>query len=425
MSTLSPDSTGTTVEDKALDKESVIEILGEDEKEQEVIELEGDSKKGDKDKKEKTDGRGKGDKGDDKADSEGDKESEDEEFDIDEDEDAESLINIPSRKEILTKYPALFKDFPQLERSFYREQKYAEILPTIEDAKTAVEKSETLDKYEQEIMSGSTESLLSSVRDNDKEAFAKVVDNYLPTLYKVDQHSYFHTIGNIIKHTIISMVRDGKEQSDEDLGTAASILNKYIFGTDKFIHPQKLSKEDITDETKQKEEELSSKERKFVEKQYTIAKDDLSSRVDNILKSSVDKAIDPNDSMTDYVKNHAIREVLEGLESQILKDNRFRGIYDKLWERAAENDFDKESMDKIKSAYLSKAKTLLPGLVKKSRQEALRSRKAGTDERDKKGPIPVGKIRSSATPASGRANSNGASKIPRGMTTLDFLSSDD
>ena len=426
MSTQSPDL-NTTVEDKALDKESVIEILGEDEKEQEVIELEGSGKKGEKDKKEKTDERGKDDKGDDKDSAEGDKESdEEEEFNIDDEESAESLINIPSRKEILTKYPALFKDFPQLERSFYREQKYAEILPTIEDAKTAVEKSETLDKYEQEIMSGSTESLLSTVRDGDKEAFAKVVDNYLPTLYKVDQHSYYHTIGNIIKHTIISMVRDGKEQSDDDLGTAAQILNKYIFGTDKFSHPQRLSKEDITDEAKQKEEELSNKERKFVEKQFTIARDDLGTRVDNILKSSVDKAIDPNDSMTDYVKNHAIREVLEGLEDQILKDTRFRGIYDKLWERAAENEFSKESMDKIKSAYLSKAKTLLPGLVRKSRQEALRSRKAGSDElRDKRGPIPVGKTRSSATPTSGRASSNGASKIPRGMTTLDFLNSDD
>jgi len=426
MSIPSPDSTGTAVEDKSLDKESIIEILGEDEKEQEVIELDGASKKGKEDKKKEPDKGGKDDKGDDKDSTEGDKDADDEEFEIDEVEDTESLINIPSRKEILTKYPALFKDFPQLERSFYREQKYAEILPTIEDAKAAVEKSETLDRYEKEVMSGSTESLLSSVRDNDKEAFAKVVDNYLPTLYKVDQHSYYHILGNIIKNTIISMVRDGKDQSNEDLGTAASILNQYIFGTDKFTHPTRLSKEDITDEAKQKEEELSTKERKFVEKQYTVARDDLSTRVDNVLKSSVDKAIDPNDSMTDYVKNHAIREVLEGLEDQILKDTRFRSIYDKLWERAAENDFDKESMDKIKSAYLSKAKTLLPGLVKKSRQEALRSRKAGNDDtKDRKGPIPVGRTRSSATLTSGRANSNGASKIPRGMTTLDFLNSED
>ena len=427
MSIPNPDSNsaGTAVEDKALDKESVIEILGEDEKEQEVIELDSAGKKGEKADKEKTDKRGKEDQGDGKPDLEGDKEDEDEDFKIDEEETEEALINLPSRKEILTKYPNLFKDYPQLERSFYREQKYSELLPTIEDAKTAVEKSQTLDKYEQEIMSGSTESLLSSVRDSDKESFAKVVDNYLPTLYKVDQHSYYHTIGNVIKHTIISMVRDGKEQNDEDLGTAASILNKYIFGTDKFTHPQRLSKEDITDEAKQKEEELSNKERKFIEKQFTVARDDLGTRIDNILKSSVDKAIDPNDSMSDYVKTHATKEVLSGLEDLISKDARFRGIYDKLWERAAANDFDKESMDRIKSAYLSKAKTLLPILIKKSRQEALKSRKAGSDEKDKRGPIPVGKTRSSATPTSGRASSNGASKIPRGMTTLEFLNSDE
>ena len=34
--------------------------------------------------------------------------------------------------------------------------------------------------------------------------------------------------------------------------------------------------------------------------------------------------------------------------------------------------FDKESTDRIKSAYLSKAKTLLPSVIKKARNDALR-----------------------------------------------------
>src|SRR6188508_1980225 len=45
------------------------------------------------------------------------------------------------RKEILAKYPKLFKDFPYLEKAYYREQQFTEINPTIEDARVASEKA--------------------------------------------------------------------------------------------------------------------------------------------------------------------------------------------------------------------------------------------------------------------------------------------
>lgn len=422
MSQSSLDSKDTApIEDKALDKEDVIKFLGEEDtpEEQETLELESSPKKSDK----KTPEKGDEDTEETKEEKGDDEEETLEIEDLDK-EDELDYVNPPSRKEILAKHPNIFKDFPQLERAFYREQKYSEILPTIEDAKEAKEKAETLDKYDKEIMSGSSESLLTSVKDRDKEAFARVVDNYLPTLHKVDEAAYYHTIGNMIKHTIISMVKDSKEQGDEDLGTAASILNKYIFGTDKFTHPQRLSKEEVSNKSGEKED-VSEREKKFIERQYNTAKDDLGTRIDNVLKATVDKAIDPNDSMTAYVKKTASREVLEGLESAILKDTRFRSIYDKLWEKAAANDFDKESMDRIKSAYLSKAKTLLPVLIQKARQEALKGSKRTTDDKDRKGPIPPGKIRTSASLTSGKPNGSSSKPIPRGMTTLEFLNSED
>lgn len=426
MSLQNPDlaaNTGVAVEDKALDKESVIELLGEEENEQETIEIEESKKKPEK-------------KDDKEKESEDKGEEEKEELTLEEeleqelkepDEEELELLEPPRRKEILAKYPNVFKDFPQLEKAMYREQKYSEILPTIEDAKRAAERAQLLDTYEQEIMGGSTESLLKTVKDNDQESFAKLVDNYLPNLYKVDQHSYYHTIGNVIKHTIISMVRDSKEKDSEELSQAAAILNQYVFGTSQFTHPQRLSKEDIQDDgDKEKEQEISQREKALLERQFNSARDELGVRVDNILKASVDKAIDPNGSMTDYVKRNATREVLENLENLISKDTRFRSIYDKLWERAFDNDFDRESMDRIKSAYLSKAKTLLPILIKQARNEALRGLKRNdTDEKDKKGPLPVGRTRTSTSLASGRASGNNPKSIPKGMSTLEYLNSDD
>jgi hypothetical protein len=425
MSPQPPDApSGQAIEDKTLDKESIIELLGEDDQEQETLELDESGKKVKKDKPEED--RKEAKTGEAEEDKELTLEEELEDELKEPDEEKLELLEAPRRKDILAKYPNLYKDFPTLERSVYREQKYAEILPTVEDAKLAADKSQLLDTYEQELMNGSNESILNAVKDNDKEAFAKVVDNYLPNLYKVDQHAYYHTVGNIIKHTIISMVNDGRAQSNEELGSAAAVLNHYIFGTTQFSHPQKLSKDEVSNENREKVEEISQKEKAFLERQYNTVKDDLGSRVDNILKSSVDKAIDPNETMTDYVRKVATSKVLEGLEELVSKDTRFRAIYDKLWEKAFESDFDRESMDRIKSAYLSKAKTLLPILIRRERNEALKGlRRSDNTEKDRRGPLPVGKIRSSTTLASGSANRNAAKSIPKGMTSLEFLNSDD
>lgn len=429
MSPLNPNSsTESPIEEKAVDS---LEFLStEDTEEQETLELEKDTKKPEKapEKEDKEDGKpGEEDKEGKTLEDELEEELQ-EELETPDEEELE-LIAPVRRKEILAKYPDLFKDFPYLQKAYYYDQQITQILPTIEDAKTAVEKAETLDSFEAEIMKGSTETLLATVKENDRDAFARVVDNYLPTLFKVDQDAYFHTIGNIIKHTIISMVRDGKAADTEELITAADTLNQYIFGTKTFSHPSRLSR-DEKPEDNQKEQELSERERNFVEREFNTAKDNVSVKIDNVIKATVDKNIDPKGSMTDYVKRNAVREVNEKLENLIEKDKRFRDIYDKLWERAANDNFSKESMDRIYHAYMSKAKTLLPPLIKSSRNEALRGlgirvRDTDTDDRDKKGPLPVGKTRGSAPSRNADKSSGNESKsVPKGMTSLEYLMQD-
>lgn len=415
------DTTAGAIEDKKISTEDAIELLGVDDAEPEIIELEKAPKK---DTKDEDEGTKEGDEKEEKTKSleeEIEEELRDEEP---KDEEEFELITPVRRKEILAKYPDVFKDFPYLEKAYYREQQYSEILPTIDDAKEAVEKAETLDSFESEIMQGSTESLLATVKENDKEAFAKVVDNYLPTLYKVDQDAYFHTIGNIIKHTVISMVRDGKEQEVKELIDAADVLNQYIFGTKQFHHPTRLSKAEATGNTEQ--EELEQQRVEFREQQYETAKDNVVSRIDNVIKSTIDKNIDPRGSMTSYVKSKAVGDVSEALENLISKDKRFVEIYDRLWERAFNDNFSTESMDRIKSAWLSKAKTLLPSLIKNARNEALRGsgkRVADddTDEKDRRGHAPVGKTRSSASSQNSGNKTGSAKDIPKGMTSFEFL----
>src|SRR5215467_11549820 len=182
------------------------------------------------------------------------------------DEDLE-LVTPVRRRDILAKYPQLFKEFPYLEKAYYREQQYTEIFPTLEDARTAIEKSETLDNFEQDVMSGNLTTILQTVKDTNPNAFYKIVDTYLPTLSRVDQQAYFHLLGNIGRMTIATMVQEARKSNNEDLEKAALVLNRFMFGTSDYQPPTMLAHEDRPQDNT-REQQISERERQFVTQQF-------------------------------------------------------------------------------------------------------------------------------------------------------------
>jgi hypothetical protein len=335
------------------------------------------------------------------------------------------LMTPVRRREILSKYPKLFKDFPYLEKAYYREQQFTEVFPTINDARASAEKARILDQVESQVMNGNIGSVLQAAKQENQEAFLKIADNYLPALRAVDQQAYYHVLGNVIKDTIVTMVREGRALGEQGapLQAAANILNQFVFGSQNFSPPTTLSRQ--TDPREQQ------REQQFQQQQYQQAyaafesvREDLQTKADNVLTATIDGNIDPRGSMTDYVKQHAVKEAYDKLDDLLSKDKQFRGLLDRLWERAHERGYDKDSTDKIKSAYLSKAKTLLPTVIKKARNDALKGLARNSDASDeeqpvRKNPITPGR---STSPSSGKYKS--AKDIPRGMSTLDVLMKD-
>jgi hypothetical protein len=386
-------------DDSEVDKKEIEEESKEEpkEEEEEEIKLKGEEKEEEKEE-----------------------EPEEEEIKLkDETEEEEKLeLNAPvSRKKILAAFPELFKKFPFIETAIYRNYKYSEILPTIDDAKEAVAKSEILDKFEHDLLDGNTEKVLNTVKTNHPDSFSKIVDNYLPTLAKVDKDAYYHVLSNVVKTVIVNMVQEGKKIANEDLQNAASIVNQFMFGTSDFQPPTKLAR----DKTEDKERlQLQSEREQFIREKFEAVRGDLDTRVENVLKSTIDDHIDPKSVMTSYVKRNATREAFENLEALIEKDAPFKANLERLWEKAFDDKFSKPSLDRIRSAYLSKAKTLLPTVIQKARNEALKGlgkRVSDDDNKDKRGPITPGR-----STASNRGKITDAKSIPKGMSSYDFLS---
>lgn len=333
------------------------------------------------------------------------------------------------RREILAKYPKLFKDFPYLEKAYYREQQFTETFPTINDARAAADKARVLDQVEQQIIgNGDITSVLQAAKQENNESFLKIADNYLPALRSVDQGAYYHVLGNVIKDTIITMVREGRALGEQGapLQAAANVLNQFVFGSQQFAPPTTLSRQPRPDE-QAREQAIRNQDYQRAYESFESTRESLQTKADNVLMATIDGNIDPRDTMTAYVKQHAVKEAYDKLDDLMSKDRHFRGLLDRLWEKSYQTGFDKESTDRIKSAYLSKAKTLLPSVIKKVRNDALKGMgRRNSDDADeiqmasvKKGPSNTGK---STTPSSGKIRK--ASDIPRGMSTLDVLMKD-
>jgi len=445
-----PAGSGSVSGSKEMSKGDIFDFLNSDDKADDKIDLEDktnkdddkEDDKNDKDDKEiKKAKKSKATKDDDKEDDDTDKDDDEDEEDdendeledlLDEDEpDEEKLESMtpPRRREILKLFPDLFKKFPYLERAYYREQQFTKFFPDPQDAKEAIDKASTLDNFEKDLMDGNIKTTLEAVKNSDPKAFTKMVNGYLKTLADVDEKAYHHIIGNTIRHTIQSMVIEANDSGQEILKSAAQVLHQFIFGNSKWTPPTDLDTgEDKKDD---KEEKITQRERAFTQQRFNTSKNELDGRVNSAYKNTIEANIDPKNQMSDYVKNAAVREATETLQTAIDSDPRFKTIIDKLWEKAIASDFSKDSVDKIRSAFVSKAKTLLPSVIKKARIEALRGigkrvrdddKNDNDDNREKK----VLKRESRSSNDNGRerkASSNG--KIPAGMSTLDYLMKDD
>jgi hypothetical protein len=416
--------------------EDTIKLMAEDDEgdeDKETIELPKDKKPEKKEevKEEKEDEEVKEDDEEDKDEDEDDELDElVEELEEPDDEDLELTTPVP-RREILAKYPQLFKEFPYLEKAYYREQQFTQIFPSLDDAKEAQAKSGTLDSLEKELADGNIKNVLSAVKEVNKTAFNKLADDYLTTLREIDSDAWNHVAGNFIKDTIVAMVGEANRSQNDSLKAAAALLNQFEFGTTEFEAAKKLYKE--TEKDNSAEEKLKKERQEFVQQRYETARNDISSRVDNLIKRTIADNIDPKSSMTDYVRKQASREAFEQIQDLINKDARFKSILDKLWKYSFNSNFSRDSQDKIRRAFITRAKTVLPSAIKKARNEALKGLgkrvKEETDELPEEKEESVSnkpkKLGQSTTPKfSGKTDRDKAKQIPRGMSALDYLMQD-
>jgi hypothetical protein len=335
------------------------------------------------------------------------------------DEEKLELVTPVRRSQILKKFPTLFKEFPYLEKAYYREQQFTEVFPTIDEAKAAAESVQTLQNLEEDIVTnGNTVNMLKLIKEHNPGKFKHVVDSYLENLAEVDPNAHQHVIGNLIRHTVIGMAREARDSQDADLKAAATILHKYVFGHTKLVAPVKLATEA---DNAPKADTVSEREKALVKQRFDDTVVDLNTKINNSLRNIVELNIDPNKRMSDFVRKAAVRDAMEKIDDLITKDKRFASTRDRLWDIAIRKNFSKDSVDDIRRAHLSKAKSLMEPVTKSSRNEALKG--MGKRVREEKEEEAVEEKQPKSTERRRSSNSQPA-KPQRKLTTFEELMKD-
>lgn len=350
---------------------------------------------------------------------------EDEKLDLDKKddkvEDDEIIDAIPRKKEILAKYPDLFKSFPFLEKMMYRDKQITELFGSFDDAKALAERADSFSAFENQLLAGNTEEILKEVKSSDEKAFKLIVDDYLPTLAKVDKDAYFHVVGNLNKRLIMEMVQEANDTENDDLKQAALLVNQFVFGSSKFTPPSRL----VEKKDDEKTSEVETERLEFLRERFETARDDLQTRVDNTLRATITDYIDPKGNMSSYVKKNAVADAMKILSSSIGENPETVKALDKLWRSAFEAKYSKESISKIQAFYLGRAKGNLRNAIIKARTEALKdtpsaSRKEKDDDsEEQEEQKPTRRV------ATGRPSQpKGKNQMAKGETVTDFFMRD-
>lgn len=269
----------------------------------------------------------------------------------------------PTVKEIKTKYPNIFKDFPQLKDMYFRELGFTKLYPTIEDAKEAFDDNEAFSTLSESVLSGDIAPLFDSVEKTDTKAFELMSLSFLPTLFKKSQDLYSQAVTPIMQNLVRQLYGD----RDENTRNAALVLADYLFGSDgeSVAKGQKSVAKSIVPT----EEQQRLKAEK--EQASSTAFRGSAGRVQETITKSLEQLVlknvnfDPNKVFSPFLRRQGAQEISKRVMDHLKSDQGHMNVMASRWKRARTNGYTSDDESKIVSTYLARAKSLLPDACSK------------------------------------------------------------
>lgn len=353
---------------------------------EEIITDESENEKLEESKEEKEEKEEKDESSDESVENEEEKteklEKEEEEEKEEKEETEESSLR-PTYKQITEKYPKFFKEFPDLRHSFFAEKKYRQIFSTVEEAEEVRDQYDGIKELSDKFLNGTVENLVdvfNDVKSTNKDSTSKIASNFLPALYKFSREDYEIATTPILESLVRTLFNESRSSKNENLENAAKLVSTFLFGDEDVATGKKTfvkQKQDI--ESSEEKKQFDKEKREFHEQQWNLLSRNVSTSIKSILSKDVSKSL----NIPDKGLNEILTEkVLSEIDRLLMNDKSHLDVIDRMWKKASIDGFSDTWKDKIVSAYLARARTVMPSIKNKVTSKISRSQNSN-DQKDK------------------------------------------
>lgn len=283
----------------------------------------------------------------------------------------------PSVQDITKVYPDFFKKFPEMRHVYFRESEYSKVFPTIEDAKTASQDVDSLRQIESLLLSGKPEdakSTLETLKEIGPEVLSNLALNFLPALEQLDNKSYYSVVTPIAADFIRELYSFGTRARNKNIQNAAIVASLHFFEDQGIATGEKklnIASPKLSDTGTSKKDEVKTERDSILQERYDDLYQDVTESYISELRTAIEDGLDSEDSMTDYVKNALVQDIIKRIDRVLATDTNHKAKMKQLWEGAKGSRFNRQWKDRIKVAALSRAKSVMPAIRSKARAEAL------------------------------------------------------
>lgn len=299
----------------------------------------------------------------------------------------EELVRISARA-LREKHPEIFKEFPQLKNTIYREQEFTKIFSNPKDAEEALNDQEHLSNLRSLVLSGDAEQLIGSIKEVNEKSLKSFAEGFLPALQKADKETYIEITKPVIRAILRSVSNYGKNLDDAEKGknfiNAAKVVNFAVFEDYDLGKVEETKKKEVDEDLKKEKDEF-----------YQGKQNDLLKSVNSDVETELDRLIGDIDPTKMLEKRPTLKaKILADIKKEVREamgnDSAHMTKMNSLWAREGRNGYSGTLKDSIKTTFLSRAKVLIPEIRKRVRSEYLgttkdsdKKLKARADGRDK------------------------------------------
>jgi hypothetical protein len=282
----------------------------------------------------------------------------------------------PTVKDITTKYPNFFKEFPDMRHVLFREKEYTAIYPTVDDAKEAQSNSTDFTWFREMLQTGTPEKFdefLSGVKQGGPQMLTNMATNFLPSLYKADRDMYFKVTTPVADSLLKNAYKAARQSGNENLANAALHIAQWALGDARYASGE-LKAEQPKTETKS--DDFSKERDAFYMERYRENQVNIGNEARTRIKSEIKKGLDPNGVFNDFMTDTLVDKIWAEIGQELEKDPQHMGAMNSLWKHAKNAGFAGDWKNRILSAYLSGARAQMPAIRARIRNAALADKKA-------------------------------------------------